>query len=146
MNTKKSKIASSVLDGVKAIFRHAEYKKSPAKVAAYCQWAFRIDGPAYCEIPTPIDCMFKRGHPQYIAHTSLTFIEIIILTSPHRNLVVFFVQTSLSLLCHNLCAMLQSRLQHPKSMQPTYPRLSMYWYSLPYVLIVGLYLFAMVTP
>jgi hypothetical protein len=74
MNTKKSKIASGVLSEVKDIFKQPEYRKSPVKVAEYCQWAFRIDGPAYCEIPTPINCMFKRSHPQYIVRPSIKHI------------------------------------------------------------------------
>jgi len=79
MNTKKSKIASEVLAEVKAFFKQAEYKKSATNITAYCQWAFKTDGPTYYETPTPMDCVVKRGHPHYVVCISIKLLKCIYL-------------------------------------------------------------------
>ncbi|KAF8809248.1 hypothetical protein BYT27DRAFT_7007716, partial [Phlegmacium glaucopus] len=66
LNSKKSKIASSVFDEVAKFFQQSEYKNNPAKIMQYCTWAFKTDGPAFNAEPTPLTCAVPKGHPQYI--------------------------------------------------------------------------------
>jgi hypothetical protein len=65
MRTRKSKIASHVLELVKKFFDGPTYRNQPAKVREYVKWALGYGGPAYYETPVPMTCTLERDDPDY---------------------------------------------------------------------------------
>ncbi|KAF8235146.1 hypothetical protein L208DRAFT_1258301, partial [Tricholoma matsutake] len=67
VKSRKSMLASSILDAIKKFFETAEFADQPQKIRAYVRWALKPDGPAYYQIPTPQSCKADRNDPNYIA-------------------------------------------------------------------------------
>ena len=66
MKSRKSLLASGILDSIKKFFESAEFAGRPDKIREYVLWALRPGGPAYYGIPTPQECRVKRDNPNYI--------------------------------------------------------------------------------
>ncbi|KAF8816911.1 hypothetical protein BYT27DRAFT_7333125 [Phlegmacium glaucopus] len=78
MNTRKSLIASTVIDAIKKLFTTSEYEGQPAKIKGYAQRALRPDGAAYYTEPTPNECKATPGEPGYTKPKGLFQFEVII--------------------------------------------------------------------
>jgi hypothetical protein len=66
IKTRKSKIASSVLEVVQKFFDKAAFRDKPEKIRKYVHWALRPDGPVYYERPTPQECRADQAHSDYV--------------------------------------------------------------------------------
>jgi hypothetical protein len=76
IKSRKSKIASTILDAVKTFFEQPEFVNQPERIREYVRWALRGDGPAYYRIPTPKTCVVDREHANYIV--SLVLCEVVL--------------------------------------------------------------------
>ena len=65
MNSRKSKLASGILEEVTKFFKNSEFISQPAKIREYVRWAVKGDGPAYYKNPTPQASKVARGDPDY---------------------------------------------------------------------------------
>jgi len=66
MKSRKSLLASGILDSIKKFFESAEFAGRPDKIHEYILWALRPGGLAYYGIPTPQECRVKSDNPNYI--------------------------------------------------------------------------------
>jgi hypothetical protein len=84
IKSRKSKIASGILDTVKTFFEQPEFVNQPERIREYVRWALQGDGPGYYRIPTPKTCTVEREHPDYIV--SLIFLRRrMILPETHKS-------------------------------------------------------------
>ena len=65
MKTRRSKLASEILELVKAFFNGTEFRNRPERIKEYVLWALRSGGPAYYETPVPYSCTLQPDHPDY---------------------------------------------------------------------------------
>jgi len=66
MKSRKSLLASGILDSIKKFFESAEFAGGPDKIREYVLWALRPGGPAYYGIPTLQECRVKSDNLDYI--------------------------------------------------------------------------------
>jgi hypothetical protein len=66
IKSRKSKLASRILDDVKAFFNKNQFGNQPLKIRDYVCWALKPDGPAYYQSPTPQSNKVNRGHKDYV--------------------------------------------------------------------------------
>jgi hypothetical protein len=66
IKSRKSKLASGILDDVKAFFNKNQIGNQPLKIRDYVRWALKPDGPAYYQSPTPQSNKVNRGHKDYV--------------------------------------------------------------------------------
>lgn len=66
IKSRKSKLASGILDDVKAFFNKNQFDNQPLKIRDYVRWALKPDGPAYYQSPTPQSNKVNRGHKDYV--------------------------------------------------------------------------------
>jgi hypothetical protein len=71
MNTRKSKLASEILNAVKNHFNGAQFLDSPDAIRQYVRWALKPDGPAYYKSPTPQGSNVPRDAPGYQVRNKL---------------------------------------------------------------------------
>ena len=93
VKTRKSKLASSVLEAVKKFFERSEFPNQPQKIRDYVRGALKPDGAAYYRFPTPQSCKVIRNHPDYIVSSHFTCY-----TYAQKNLMIYqppdgFLQT-----------------------------------------------------
>ena len=74
LKSKKSKLASDVLEGIKDFFKGPDFVDQPAKVRDYVRWALHPGGPAYYAVPTPKECKGLRRAPGYKVGSCAMFI------------------------------------------------------------------------
>jgi hypothetical protein len=72
VKSRKSKVASGVLEAVKKFFEKDEFANKPHEIRDYAHWALKPDGPAYYKVPTPKSCKVDRNHPDYVVSFSFT--------------------------------------------------------------------------
>jgi hypothetical protein len=77
MKSRKSLLASGILDSIKKFFESAEFAGSPNKILEYVLWALRPGGPAYYGVPTPQECRVKPNDSNYIVCASLLPLDTI---------------------------------------------------------------------
>ena len=65
MKTRQSKLASEILELVKAFFDGTKFRNQPERIKEYVLWALRSGGPAYYETPVPYSCTLQPDHPDY---------------------------------------------------------------------------------
>ena len=65
IKSRKSLLASGILDSIKKFFASAEFAARPDKIREYVLWALRPGGPAYYGIPTPQEYRVKPDNPNY---------------------------------------------------------------------------------
>ena len=70
MKSRKSLLASGILDSIKKFFERAEFDGRPDKIREYVLWALRPGGPAYYGIPMPQECRVKPNDPNYIVRSA----------------------------------------------------------------------------
>lgn len=83
LNTRRSKIASEVLDQVKQFFKDADFSHQPQEIRDYANWALRGDGPGFYFEPTPRYCTISKDDPTYIVSFSVLF--IILFVNPYST-------------------------------------------------------------
>ncbi len=66
VKTRKSVLASEVLDLVKKFLSDSRYAGKPDKIRDYVLWALRPGGPAYYGMPIPQQSWAKPNEPGYI--------------------------------------------------------------------------------
>ena len=77
MKSRKSLLASGILDSIKQFFEGAEFAGRPEKIRDYVLWALRPGGPAYYGVPTPQECRVKPNDLNYIVCASLFSLDTI---------------------------------------------------------------------
>ena len=65
MKTRRSKLASEILELVKTFFKGDKFRNRPDSVKEYIHWALGSGGPAYYETPIPILCTLQPDDPDY---------------------------------------------------------------------------------
>jgi hypothetical protein len=53
LNTRRSKIASDILKGVKSFFMEPDFVNKPEKIKDFVLWAIHYDGPGFYQGPAP---------------------------------------------------------------------------------------------
>ena len=77
MKSRKSLLASRILDSIKKFFEGDEFAGRPEKIHDYVLWALRPGGPAYYGVPTPQECRAKPDDLNYIVCASLLPLDTI---------------------------------------------------------------------
>lgn len=72
LNTRRSKIASDVLEEVKKFFKESEFVNKPEKIKDWAHWALRYDGPGFYLGPAPRHSV-SRDHADYVVRSSSYF-------------------------------------------------------------------------
>jgi len=72
VKSRKSKLASGVLEAVKKFFERGEFPGQPQKIRDYVRWVLKPDGAAYYQFPTPQSCKVDRNHPGYVVSSYFT--------------------------------------------------------------------------
>ena len=73
MNSRKSKLASGILEAITRFFNSSDFINQPMKIRDYVRWAIR-DGPAYYKFPTPQASKVVPGTAGYQVIIFLVFI------------------------------------------------------------------------
>src|SRR6266542_1572081 len=66
IKTRKSKIASTILDCIKTFFAKPEFVGNSARVKDCIKWALAKGGAAYYSVPTPKDCSTDRNDVNFV--------------------------------------------------------------------------------
>jgi hypothetical protein len=74
--TRKSLIAGGILKAVDNLFQNYEFSENRQKIIAHVHFVLRGNGAMNYAEPTPIDCVFLRGHPAYIVCPFVSFLKI----------------------------------------------------------------------
>ena len=77
MKSRKSLLASGILDSIKKFFEGDEFAGNPDKIREYVLWALRPGGPAYYGVPTPLECRVKPDDLNYIVCALLLPLDMI---------------------------------------------------------------------
>jgi len=117
LNSRKSKLATDVLQAIKKFFDKPEFLKQSAKIREYVRWALRGDGPAHYQIPTPQSCSVPHDDTGYIV-SGRFYTVCLVLPCLLWHVRLLMVSCSLN-----------SSPQSPCSISGTLKALSFFWHS-----------------